>query len=143
MSSTVCVTTDVALDNYALHMDTMSVEDNYATAPIGAIQPFYERLNEEELYTSFEEAISDRLMPLRERLDRISTQPLQYTTDPVVLSSTACKLPEEVMPLPALPHSTVRPSFNKWQRVVIFVSLALMFMLIGFDLMGLLVLHMR
>ena len=30
-----------------------------------------------------------------------------------------------------------------WQRVVIFVSFALMCMLIGFDLMGLLVLHMH
>lgn len=143
MSSTLCVTTEVALDNYALQMDNMSVEDSYATAPIVAIQPFYQRLDEEELYTSFEEAISDRLVALRGRLDRISTQQLQYNTDPVVSFPTACKIPEEVMPLPALPHSAVGPLFNEWQQVVMFVSLALMCMMIGFDLMGLLVLHMR
>ena len=143
MSSTLCVTTEVALDNYALQTDNRSVEDSYATAPIVAIQPFYQRIDEEELYTSFEEAISDRLVALRGRLDRISTQPLPYNTDPVVSCSTASKLPEVVMPLPALPHSAARPSFNEWQRVVIFVSLALMCMMIGFDLMGFLVLHTR
>lgn len=143
MSSTLCVTTDVALGNYALQMDNISVEDSYATAPIVAIQPFYQRLDEEELYTSFEEAISDRLVALRGRLDRISTQQLQYNADPVVSFPIACKLREGIMSLPALPHSAVRPSFNEWQRVIIFVSLALMCMMIGFDLMGLLVLHMH
>src|SRR5437868_2552868 len=72
MISTLEMITDVELDDYALQTDNVSVEDSYATTPMAAIHPLYQCPDEEELYTSFEAAISDRLVAVQERLSRIS-----------------------------------------------------------------------
>jgi hypothetical protein len=146
MNSTLCVTTDVELDNYVIQTDTMPVEDTYTTIPIVAIQPLYQEPDEEELHTSFEEAISERLVTLRKRLSQtsnalLSTQQLRRDIHPVSLTTGKYA----TTPLSVVPSSVTRPSLlgNESQRVVIFACLALMCMLIGFDLMGLLVLSIR
>ena len=104
----------------------------YATAPMATVQPA--RLGEEELHTLFESAISSRLLAMREQMDRISgplpyTQSRWYETDvlPVV-----AKQPK--------PHVAFR---NRWQRALLYISLGLMLTMIGFDLMGVLVLCTR
>src|SRR5437660_12498637 len=85
MISTLSKATDADLDNYTVQTDNLAAEDDYATIPIVAIRPLSQQPDEEELYTSFEDAISDRLVALRGRLSRlsdptISIQELQRNT---------------------------------------------------------------
>ena len=158
MNSILSVATDAELDNYTIHTDNLSLEDSYDTVPVVAIQPLYPQLNEEDLYTSFEEAISDRLMMVRERLSRISTQQLQHDTEPLgstwysqgeLLYAEHAQLPQICSDVPwgyradAGQCATRSLLGNGRQRMLIFACLALICMLSGFDLMGLLVLHMR
>ncbi len=140
MNSVLCLSTDAELDDCRTQTDmtTMvnapTLEESYATTPMRALNAV--RLvsdDEEELHTSFEEAISGRLVAMQGRLSRISGPLLhnQHThrdTDPVIV--------------PVNQEST--RSFGKaWQRRVLFGSLGLMCVTIGFDLMGLLVLHLH
>jgi hypothetical protein len=150
MISTLCMATDAELDNYTVQTDNLSVEDNYATIPMVAIRPLYQQTDEEELYTSFEEAISDRLVALRGRLSRLSdpalsAQGLQYDMNPCLSPQSKDLSAYATIPLPAVTNDKPRPVLlgTSWQHIVILASLALMCILIGFDLMGLLVLHMR
>ncbi len=137
MNSVLCRTTDGTLNECLLESDRMSMnvvhyEESYATAPMAAVQPA--RLSEEELHTQFETAISGRLLAMREQMDRISgplpyAQLRNYDTDvlPVVV-----KQPKNLFVFPC-----------SWQRTFLYGSLALMLTMIGFDLMGLLVLCSR
>lgn len=150
MISTLCIATDAELDNYTVQTDNLSVEDTYATIPMVAIRPLYQQTDEEELYTSFEEAISDRLVALRGRLSHLSdpvlsAQELQRDTNSCLSPQTRDLSAYATMPLPAVINDNPRPVLlgTNWQHIVILASLALMCILIGFDLMGLLVLHMR
>ncbi len=157
MNCTLCRPTDTEL-NENFVQGTMTVAENaYATVPMVAVKTVYQQPDEEELHTSFEEAISDRLIALHSRLDRISkplsnTQDLHYDTDPVLsasLKNTTATLAlghvrathstDQLKPSPTFSH----PMVNSWQRIMIFACLALMFMLLGFDVMGSLVLHMH
>jgi hypothetical protein len=150
MISTLYRATDVELDGYAIQTDNLPIEDSYATVPMTAVRPLYQPSDEEELYTSFEEAISDRLLAVRERLSRISDPALSI---PEVLCNTYPHWqPQAQTSQPAYISMPLIVSGNEsrsslldsgWQRIVIFASFALMCILIGFDLMGLLVLHMH
>jgi hypothetical protein len=152
MNALLCRPADVIL-NENIVQDTMTAaEDMYATAPIVAVKPTYQRSDEEELHTSFEEAISDRLIALHSRLDRISG-PLgsigyrQRDTDPILnnsLNDTAVTLALKYAADPTAQQELLHEHpMNSWQRFVTFIGLALVFMLLGFDLMGFVVLHMR
>ncbi|HEY4387130.1 MAG TPA: hypothetical protein VGN34_21955 [Ktedonobacteraceae bacterium] len=114
-------------------------ESSYTTTPMIAVLPTYQLPCEEELHASFEKAISGRLITVHHRLAHLNyvsyceTGPLAHsTTYPEVFTSPLP--PQSVQPLCAS-HSR--------QKIFAFVALAFLFLLAGFDLMGLLVLHMR
>ena len=133
MNSTMCISTDVELERYSDYTLSSLSRDAYATAPMAAVLPKTEPLDEEILHTSFEEAISERLVSLNSRLHRFSG-PLPTDQTTAVVRSRSL----QQQAAPAAPRG-----FIGWRRNVVFLSLALMFTMIGFDLMGLLVLHMH
>ena len=120
MNAVLCRTTDVELNTYELPVQ----DDAYSTLPLAAIVPAPQPLDEEMLHTSFEEAISDRVLALHGRLSRLNTRPHPYLSNKEHGGR----------------WSLLRRS---WRRGMVCGCLALMFTLIGFDLMGLLILHMH
>jgi len=142
--------TQCASEQYAncVYADMPAVEGRFVTEPIIAVEAAYRQPNEEELHTLFEQAISDRLVAVSARLKRISSslkdcQPVS----PKTTSQRMRQVPVAMVPskwLPGAWESTRSLSPRSlWQRSVIAAGLALMLLLIGFDLMGVLVLHMR
>ncbi len=133
----------LTIDSLDTRSDTSELEARFATMPE---MPAYQQSNEEELYTSFEAAISNRACLLNRQLS-LKSGPLTYsgaqyaqpTTEPY--SNAFVKS----IDIPELPQPQVRfsssYSSNAWQRTIVFACAALMFMLLGFDMMGLLVLH--
>ncbi len=131
-----------------VYADVPAVEDRFVTEPIIAVEPAYRQLNEEDLHTLFEQAISDRVVAVSTRLKRISRS--LNDCKPVSSETTAQKLyqvPTELVPSNWLPDSQQKTRAmspgSLWQRTIIAASLALMLLLTGFDLMGVLMLHMR
>ncbi len=138
MNSVLCRVTDAAMNEClseagVVHTNAAPDEELYTTAPMAVVQPVDS--GEEELHTLFESAISSRLLAMREQMDRISgplphyIQQRRYETDmlPVV---------------EAEPKKTL-VFHGFWQRTILFGSLGLMLTMLGFDLMGLLVLYAR
>ena len=132
----------LTIDSLDTRSDTSELEARFATMPE---MPAYQQSNEEELYTSFEAAISNRACLLNRQLS-LKSGPLTYTnvqptTEPLHPSNALAKS----IDIPELPQPQVTLSSsyggNVWQRMIVFACAALMFMLIGFDMMGLLVLH--
>ena len=121
--------------------DTPVIEDWFATMPAIPAVSSQQKIDEEELHTSFEHAISDRLIIVNRRLSLISG-PL---TDPerVHLQNTQRLICSHSMPnVEVAAHSTPHASMKgRWRPSLLLFSLALMFLLVGFDIMGLLVLH--
>jgi hypothetical protein len=112
----------------------------YDTVPTPVVKPPFQQPNEEALHTSFEEAISDRLIALHTGLDRISQRlPSAPPHDirPVLLQNAQASGAQQGQTTKLSLHVTVQ------QRITIFACFALMFLLSGFDLMGVLVLHMH
>jgi hypothetical protein len=148
MNCTLTRATSEELDAWGVHANlppaTFSEHSFYATAPMAAILPPYEPPSEEELHTSFENAISDRVSALHGRLSRPSLQ------HPSVLNTESIHNVDPILrPRTTYSNATIQrrhlthlPLFG-WKRGIVLISLALIFMLIGFDLMGLLVLHMH
>lgn len=142
--------TQCASEQYAncVYADMPAVEDRFVTEPIIAVEPAYRQPDEEELHTLFEQAISDRVVTVSARLKRISSS--LNDCQPVSPETTRQRMrqaPVAIVPSNWLPDARERTklfSLNSlWQRSFIAASLALMLLLIGFDLMGVLVLHMR
>ena len=135
----------LTIDRFDTRSDTSELEDCFATMPEMLA---YQQPNEEELHTSFEAAISNRACLLNRQLS-LKSGPLTYTgaqyaqptTEPLSDSNSFVKS----IDIPELPQPEVTffssYSGSAWQRTIIFACAALMFMLIGFDMMGLLVLH--
>ncbi len=127
--------------------DSVSVvDDRLATEPMTAVQPAEWQVSEEELHRFFEQAMSDRLQAISAYLKCVSGplthQPLttgegRYIGSVEVVPSTE--------PLKLSGGAGMWSSLlsKTWQRGIILVSLALLLLMSGFDLMGLLVLHMR
>ncbi len=135
MNSVLCRTTDATLHKYQLESDKMNMseayyEESYVTTPMATVQPM--SLDEEELHALFESAISSRLLAMREQMDRISG-PLPYTQ----LRSYET----EMLPGVAKQPKKLFVFSRSWQRILLYGSLGLMLTMIGFDLMGLLVLY--
>ncbi len=116
-------------------------DDSFSTAPMVVVKPAYEPPNEEELHTSFEQAISDRVLAVKLRLNRVSA--------PLALSASSWN--EEHIPTTQqdaayaalqLP-SNISSKKTRWRLGIILGCLALLLVMIGFDLMGLLVLYAR
>jgi hypothetical protein len=133
------------IDSFDTRSDTRELEDRFATMPE---VPAYQQPNEEELHTSFEAAISNRACLLNRQLS-LKSGPLTYsgaqyvqpTTEPLADSNSFVKSIDipELQP-PQVMFSSCY-SGSAWQRTIVFACAALMFMLLGFDMMGLLVLH--
>lgn len=133
MNSILCSSADTELDIRRITADMPAPEDMYATAPMALLQPAY-RQTDEELHTSFEEAISDRVLAVNRQLQRLSGT---LTSTRQVQPQTSSWLKKQVLALRS-------SSFEKaWPKGILFAASALILLMAGFDLMGLLVLHMR
>ena len=120
------------VSEYDLYTPDEFYEDEYATVPMMAIHPSFVRDNEEELHTSFEAAISERLEDLSERLSRLSNASMSSIN--VSARSTE----------PLAPKHAARTVLSPQMRQRILLGgFGLMCMVGGFDLMGLLMLHMH
>ena len=107
-------------------------ENCFATVPMLALRPTRspQRELEEEWHTSFEQAISERAARVSLQLRHLSTTGLKHAVP-------------ATDPLPAAPLSRLARARNYWRerkRVILLCCLGLALFLIGFDLMGLLVL---
>ena len=134
MNGTLCKTESLVDDLFAHTTTTPAPRDCFATAPMQAIWREPDRQREEEAHTSFEAAISNRVLALKERHinayretgahESASPAMLRLLNRTFILWRNVC-------------------SRHTWRRGALFFAAALLFMLIGFDLMGLLVLHAR
>lgn len=129
-------------DVYDLFMrgdNTLPMNNIYATIPMIAVeaQPALSRpvcpdTGEEELHTSFEQAISDRLFAFNSRLQRITRSSDPAFAPPSLWLQTQAE---------AARHARARRLH--WQHPLLLANLVLMFLLLGFDVMGLLVLYLH
>jgi hypothetical protein len=131
--------------------DSVSVvDDRLATEPMTAVQPAEWQVSEEELHRFFEQAMSDRVQAISACLKRVSG-PLTHqphTTgdgEGLVPARGTSTFGSVLVPLAGTRGAGMWPSLlsNPWQCAITLVSLALLLLMSGFDLMGLLVLHMR
>ena len=111
--------------------ETTGSEDIYSTTPLIAIRSIYRQSNEDELHSSFEEAISDRVSALNKQLRRLSVPKI----DNIPVQSSMY-LHVELLAKPA--HFTLLSPGTR--QVMLLISIAFMLIMIGFDLMGLLIL---
>ena len=111
--------------------ETSASEDMYSTTPLIAMRSLYRQPNEAELHSSFEEAISDRVIALNKQLRHLSV-PL---IDDVSVKSSI--IPIEKQQSKHTHFTLLRPGF---QQVILLIAIAFMLIMVGFDLMGLLVL---
>lgn len=118
--------------------DSLLERNAYATAPMVAVLPPYQFPGEEELYTSFEEAISKRSSALS--LNRIRYSNHSTAVAPDMAQRNRITQAHTIHNIPAMRRVQLLPA-SAWQRFIMLSGLALIFMLIGFDLMGLLILH--
>jgi hypothetical protein len=112
-------------------------EDTFATEPAVVAQSVYQRLDEEALHALFEQAISDRLGAVAERLRLCSGQLSNRPSEAIAQQDVA---------VPGIPlrRGTYGLWPNQiWQRRVIFASLVCMLVMAGFDLMGILILRLH
>ena len=151
-----CLLPEPELNTYGTAMTTavtasplagvVMVEDRFATMPAlkavsAPISATYRPFDEEELHTSFEQAISERVLAVKRMLN---LQGDKSVTSTPMLPHTApfgsAPMKQDVQPrrkTQALLHA------NTWLRGLTYASFVLMLMLIGFDLMGVLVLFAR
>ena len=108
--------------------DASIMGDRFATSPMFAMQPIFQPANEEELYTSFEHAISERLQTMH-RVSRKTT--------------SSGKLPVHYMQKYQSFLVTLGKARRRLRRGITLTCFALLFMMAGFDLMALLVLYTR
>jgi hypothetical protein len=154
MNNTIYASEDTTFDVGLFNQVNAETRNVYATEPIPAIKKLpYQQSDEEELHTSFEEAISDRLLALHSRLSRLSNPTLtvqnaERNTDAVlstttsIRNTTSAKKFAQIIAAPDRLENVSYPTLA-WKRTTIFACSATMFLLLGFDLMGFLVLHMH
>jgi hypothetical protein len=133
-NSTICEPANTELDMQSVTISMIQAEDLFATAPMIALSSTARQSDEEELYTSFEQAISDRARTISRQLSQLS--------GPVSGLYSAQRTTDALLPWQA--KTPGRALFglkrHQWRRSVSHICLALMLVLLGFDLMGLLVL---
>ena len=123
MNGTLCKTTD-----------TPAPQDLFATAPMKVMWRELDWQREEEAYTSFEAAISNRVLALKERH-------ISANMGPGASGSIASALHIVASTATTIWHKACPRRIRR--RSLLLAGLALMLMLVGFDLMGLLVLYAR
>jgi hypothetical protein len=114
-------------------MNTSMDEESYMTAPMmTVVRPT--STTEEDIHDMFEAAISTRLLTMREQMNRISGP----------LTPSRKRFYEtEALPTFKTQLANMYAFSSRWQRVVLFGCLSLILAMIGFDVMGLLILAMR
>lgn len=121
---------ETELDLRCLSLSSLLDDEYFATQPMLALpsQSTKRAENEDELYTSFEQAISDRVTRISRQLSELP------------LATHSCPLTSETQPLAASgdsgPHQSL---WSAHQRMLALSCLGLSLVLAGFDLMGLLV----
>lgn len=121
---------ETELDLRCLSLSSLLDDEYFTTQPMLAIpsQSTSRATDEDELYTSFEQAISERVTRISRQLSELPlathSRPLTIETQPLVTSGDS------------LPH---QPLWSARQRVLALSCLGLSLLLAGFDLMGLLV----
>lgn len=134
MNSILCNPAETGLDILCNITSTATAEDMYATTPIAVMCPAYGQSDEEDLYTSFEEAISERVLAVNRQLRHLS---LPLTGSLSVPSPTYTSIkPQSLVAHPGLLKYATR-------QTMLGVAIAFILIMVGFDLMGLLVLHLR
>jgi hypothetical protein len=118
-------------DIRCMSTETVAFEDLYSTTPLIRMRSIYRQPNEEELHSSFEEAISDRVFALNKQL--------RYLNVPLIDSVPAQSSMRGVVGLPSdpTPFTLLR---SRSRQVMLLIAIAFMLIMVGFDLMGLLVL---
>ena len=111
--------------------ETTASEDIYSTTPLIAIRSIYRQSNEDELHSSFEEAISDRVYALNKQLRRLYV-PL---IDNVPVQSSM--YPHVELPAKPAHFRLLRPGTR---QIMLLITIAFMLIMVGFDVMGLLIL---
>lgn len=141
MNSTLYASVDTTFAEDIFNQKGVETRNVYITEPMPAVKrPVSQLPDEEELHTSFEEAISDRLLALHGRLSRLSNPTLAiHNIEPRTDADLFATAPAHVIPTNHMEN--VR--HFAWKRATIFACSATMFLLLGFDLMGFLVLHMH
>jgi hypothetical protein len=114
-----------------LNTETAASDDLYSTTPLIVMRTLYRQPNEDELHSSFEEAISDRVIALNMQLRHLSI-PL---IDDVSMRSSMRPL----VKLQSKPTHFTLLTPAVW-KVILLITIAFMLIMIGFDLMGLLIL---
>lgn|SRR6266566_695499 len=134
MNSIVYDPSETELDIRCITAETATPEDIYATTPLAVVRPPYWQPDEEELHSSFEEAISDRVLAVNRQLRRLSV-PLTDNLSVQSPTSTVVKRQGLLACLTLLGQVS--------RQAMLLIAIAFMLVMVGFDLMGLLVLHMR
>src|SRR5438128_12492965 len=125
-----CPTADSELnacfDTLTFRTDAWQTQDRFATMPVLAAIPAYQPSSEEELHTSFEQAISDRLLAINKQLSLISgplahMQSLHFNNE---FPSQSDAITYVKLPSVALQQKSVKlqPALllNAWQCNVVF-----------------------
>ena len=118
-------------DIRCMSTETVAFEDVYSTTPLITMRSIYQQPNEEELHSSFEEAISDRVFALNKQLRHLSLAQIDNVP--------AQSLMRDVVELPGDPAFFTLLS-SRSRQVMLLIAIAFMLMMVGFDFMGLLVL---
>ena len=134
MKSIVYNPAETELDIRCITTDTGATEDIYSTTPMPIMRSLYRQSNEEELHSSFEKAISDRVLVLNRQLRRLSI-PLTENLSVQTPSSSVVKMQGLSARLTSLGQAS--------RQAMLRIAIAFMLVMVGFDLMGLLVLHMQ
>jgi hypothetical protein len=157
MNATLCRTTDVELEL----SDLVSLDEVYATAPMVAITPLPQLPDEEELHSQFEAALRERTTAFDSCFNRLRDSSWYTEVSAISLLSSPLATPktESLAEMAIAETSSVHTdqvyatqmqtikqmSHGLWnrsvQRAFIFCCFALSCMLLGFDVMGLLILH--
>ena len=111
--------------------ETTASEDIYSTTPLIVMRSIYRQSNEDELHSSFEEAISDRVLALNRQFRHLSVPLIDNVS---VHSSMHPQVKLQSKPT----HFTLlRPGAR---QVMLLITIAFMLIMVGFDVMGLLIL---
>jgi hypothetical protein len=112
-------------------VETTALEDLYSTTPLKIIGSLYRQPDEDELHSAFEEAISERVFAFQKQRLTISNQSIDSVSS-LPSIQTDVSLPVRATEHPVLSHGK--------QVIILLMAIAFMLLLIGFDLMGLLIL---
>lgn len=118
---------NTVLDLQCLPVYALLEKNYFETVPLVALRslPVLSCVDEEDLYTSFEEAISGRARTISRQLDRLSPVGVSRHTDALATSSLC---------------SWASRLWRSRRHTIMLACLGLSLLLLGFDLMGLLVL---